>query len=146
MDACSFATCASSAIVTLSRNRRCTRVLTVTRNQVAAVLNAIPAAEPHTSPARRCTTPCPNSASHTARSEPGRAATCESAKEITIWRRSLRYPSLQSRHIDDNVGGRRSIPPPEPPIAPSGEEFVGIAFLVRFLESLRLQLEHRPIP
>ena len=35
-DACSRATCDSSAIVTLSRKRRCTRVLTVRRNQVAA--------------------------------------------------------------------------------------------------------------
>ncbi len=35
IEACSRATCASSAIVTLSRKRRCTRVLTVVRNQVA---------------------------------------------------------------------------------------------------------------
>ena len=35
IDASSRATCDSSAIVTLSRKRRCTRVLTVRRNQVA---------------------------------------------------------------------------------------------------------------
>ena len=35
-DACSRATCDSSAMVTLSRKPRCTRVLTVRRNQVAA--------------------------------------------------------------------------------------------------------------
>ena len=36
IEASSVATCDSSAIVTLSRNRRCTRVLTVWRNHVAA--------------------------------------------------------------------------------------------------------------
>src|SRR5260370_19741186 len=36
-DACSCATWDSSAMVTLSRKRRCTRVLTVRRNHVAAV-------------------------------------------------------------------------------------------------------------
>ena len=35
-DAWSEATCDSSATVTLSRNRRCTRTLTVRRNHVAA--------------------------------------------------------------------------------------------------------------
>ena len=44
MDACRPATCASSAMVTLSRKRRCTRVLIVARNQFAAALSAIPTA------------------------------------------------------------------------------------------------------
>ena len=40
IDACSRATCDSSAMVTRSRKRRCTRVLTVRRNQVAAADSA----------------------------------------------------------------------------------------------------------
>ncbi len=40
IEACSRATCDSSAIVTLSRKRRCTRVLTVARNQVAVAGSA----------------------------------------------------------------------------------------------------------
>ena len=38
-EACRRATCASSAIVTLSRKRRCTRVLMVRRNHVAVAVN-----------------------------------------------------------------------------------------------------------
>jgi len=40
-DACSRATWASSAFVTLSRKRRCTRVLTVRSSHVAAVANCL---------------------------------------------------------------------------------------------------------
>ena len=51
-DACSRATCDSSAIVTLSRKRRCTRVLTVRRNQVAAADTPRPIAAASTSAGR----------------------------------------------------------------------------------------------
>ena len=54
IDASSVATCDSSAIVTLSRNRRCTRVLTVCRNQVAVGGDAEGKhGEPHERPVAR---------------------------------------------------------------------------------------------
>ena len=48
-EACSRATCDSSAIVTLSRKRRCTRVLIVRRNQVAVADTPRPTAAASTS-------------------------------------------------------------------------------------------------
>jgi len=48
-DACSFATCDSSAIVTWSRKRRCVRSLITRRNQVAAADTPSPTAAPSTS-------------------------------------------------------------------------------------------------
>ena len=68
----------SSAIVTLSRKRRCTRVLTVRRNHVAAVETPRPIAAPCTRPDRCSRTPLPSSISHSASSASGSAASCDS--------------------------------------------------------------------
>ena len=65
----------SSAMVTLSRKRRCTRVLTVRRNQVAAA--ETPSAAAATCTRRACAagaTPSPSSLNHSASSASGSAA------------------------------------------------------------------------
>ena len=55
---------------------------------------------------------------------------------------SWRYPSLQSRHIDDRAGGR-SASPGRPDL---GEDVIGLTLLILGAdESLRLQVEHRSI-
>src|SRR5439155_23124511 len=142
IDACSCAMCDSRAIVTLSRNRRCTRVLTVRKNQVAAADTASPTAAPYTSPVLRSRTPLPRSISHKARSASGSAASCDSANAAAIRRGSCRYPSLQRRHIDDSAGGSGSIVR-----STSGEDVIRPSlFLLRHGEALRLQVEHRPVP
>ena len=107
--ACSRATWDSSAIVTLSRKRRCTRVLTVRRNQVAAADRPRPIAAPCIRPVRCSRKPLPSSHSHSASSASGSAASCDNTNDATIRRGSWRYPSLHSRHIDDNAGGSGSI-------------------------------------
>src|SRR6266576_2616523 len=61
MEAWSRATCDSRAIVTLSRKRRCTRVLTVRRNQVAVADTPRPTAATRTRPGRWSSTPSPRS-------------------------------------------------------------------------------------
>src|SRR3954469_3940125 len=134
MVACSCATCASSAMVTLSRKRRCRRVLTVRRNHVAAADTASPIAAPLTSPGRCCISPLPSSISHKASSASGNAASCDSTKDATIRRGSCRYPSLHSRHIDDRAGGSG-------PIACSGEDVIRGPCVLS--EPLRLEIEHR---
>src|ERR1700736_1917987 len=140
-DAWSCATCDSSAIVTLSRKRRCTRVLTVRRNQVAAVETPRPIAAPCTMPGLCSKTPLPSSMSHKARSASGSAASCDSTNATNIKRGSWRYPSLHNRHIDDSAGGSGSIARSR-----SGEDVIRRALLVvRNVESLRLQIEHGPI-
>src|ERR1700733_12202383 len=138
--ACSRATCDSSAIVTLSRKRRCTRVLRVRRNQVAAVDTPRPMAAPCTMPGRWSRTPLPSSISHKARSASGSAASCDSTNDATIKRGSLRYPSLHNRHIDDRAGGSGSIPRSR-----SGENVIGCTLLLGDVEALCLQVEHRPV-
>src|SRR5262245_8315317 len=136
-----FATCDSSAIVTLSRNRRCTRVLTVRRNHVAVADTARPIAEPTTRPDRCSTTPLPRSISQSASSASGSAASCERTKAATIIRGSWRYPSMHSRHIDDSVGGRGSSWSRR-----SGENVIRRSLLViREREPPRLQIEHRTV-
>src|ERR1051325_4796125 len=70
-DACRRATWVSRAIVALSGKRRCTRVLTVRRNQVAVADRPRPIAEPIISVGRCSTTPLPSSISHSARSAAG---------------------------------------------------------------------------
>src|SRR5467141_3801996 len=139
-EACSCATCDSSAMVTLSRKRRCTRVLTVRRNHVAAVETPSPIAAPFTVPGLCSRTPLPSSISHRARSASGSAASCDSTKATTIRRGSWRYPSLHSRHIDDSAGGSGSIARFR-----SGEDVIRRALLLRDVEALRLQIEHRSI-
>src|SRR2546425_919042 len=149
-DAWSCATWDSRAMVTLSRKRRCMRVLTVRRNHVAAADTPRPIAAPWIMPGRCSRTPLPSSISHNARSASGSAASCDSTNAVTIKRGSWRYPSLHSRHIDDNAGGSGSILSGAPG-APgarsrSGEDIIRSAqLLVRDFEALRLQIEHRPV-
>src|SRR3954464_14003806 len=134
------ATCDSSATVTLSRKRRCTRVLTVRRNQVAVAEMPGPSAETRTRRGRCASTPSPSSLSHTASSASGSADTSDNAKATSISAGSCRYPSLHSRHIDDSAGGRSSC-------GRSGEDVILLALLVLGgVEPLRLQIEHRLIP
>src|SRR6266478_521997 len=138
-DACSCATCDSSAIVTLSRKRRCMRVLTVRRNQVAAADAPRPIAAPCTMPGLCSRRPLPSSISHYARSASGSAASCDSTNATTIKRGSWRYPSLHNRHIEDSAGGSGAI-------ARSGKDVIGGALPVfRDVKALRLQIEHLPI-
>src|SRR5437867_788092 len=146
-EACSCATWDSRAMVTLSRKRRCTRVPTVRRNHVAAVDTPRPIAAARTMPGRCSRTPLPSSISHKARSASGSAASCDSTNATTIKRGSWRYPSLHSRHMDDSAGGSGSIVPGVPGArSRSGEDFIGRALLLAWdAETLRLQVEHRPI-
>src|SRR6267378_2857455 len=141
-DACNCATCDSSAIVTLSRKRRCTRVLTVRRNQVAAVETPRPIAAPRIRPGRCSRTPRPNSISHNASRASGSAASCDSPNAASMRRGSWRYPSLHSRHIEDNAGGSGSI---IPTLSRSGEDVIGCALLVGDVETLGLHVEHGPV-
>src|SRR5581483_2905399 len=141
IDACSRATCDSSAIVTLSRKRRCTRVLTVRRDQVPALESARPIAAPSTRPGRCSTTPLPRSISQSASSASGSAASCDSTNAQTISEGSWRYPSLHKRHIDESAGGSGSMAG-----RASGEDVIRRALLIVWrVEALRLQLEHRAI-
>src|SRR6516162_8840508 len=141
IDACSLATWDSRAIVTLSRKRRCMRVLTVRRNQVAAADTPSPIDVASTSPARCSNTPLPSSINHSARSASGRAASCDSTSDANISRGSRRYPSLHNRHMDDSAGGSGSIACPR-----LGEDVIGRALLVGGnVKPLRLQVEHRSV-
>src|SRR5579862_1271610 len=140
-DACNCATCASSAMVTLSRKRRCTRVLMVRRNHVAAVDTPNPMAATCTRPSRWLMTPRPNNISHRARSASGSAASCESTSDAIIKRGSWRYPSLHNRHMEDSAGGRGSMAGPR-----SGEDVIRGALLVAGnTEALCLKIKHGPI-
>src|ERR1700684_4108987 len=132
----SRATWDSSAMVTLSRKRRCTRVLTVRRNQVAAADTPRPIAAPCINPVRCSRKPLPSSARHNARSASGRAASSDTTTDTTIRRGWWRYPSLHSRHIDDSAGGSGSS---------SDEGLIGRSLLFCKMEALRLQVEHGPI-
>src|SRR5206468_11156625 len=132
------------AIVTLSRKRRCTRVLIVRRNHVAAVDTPRPIAAPCTMPGLCSRTPLPSSASHNARSASGSPASCDSPNATTIKRGSWRYPSLHNRHMDDSAGGSGAIV--SIARSRSGEDFIRRTLLVvRDVEALRLQIEHRPV-
>src|SRR5215472_7895996 len=140
-EACSCATCDSKAIVTLWRKRRCTRVLTVRRNQVAAADSPKPMAAPCTIVGRCSTTPLPSSISHNARSASGSAASCESTKAASIKRGSCLYPSLHNRQIEERAGGSGSMLR-----ARSGEDVIGYALLsLGNVEALCLQIEHGAI-
>src|SRR6202034_1210948 len=138
--ACSRATWASSAMVTLSRKRRCTRVLTVFKNQVAAVDTPRPIAAACINPVRCSRKPLPSSASHKASSASGSAASCDNTNDTTIRRGSWRYPSLHSRHIDDSASGGGSLSSEG-----SGEGLIRGALLFCQMKALRLQVEHGPV-
>src|SRR4051812_34677023 len=105
-DACNLATCDSSAIVTRSRKRRCTRVDTVDRNHVAIADRAKPTAASLILPVSPATTPSPRTLNHTARRASGSAATSDRMNATSINRGSCWYPSLHSRHIERSAGGR----------------------------------------
>src|SRR5471030_2728984 len=142
IDASSRATCDSSAIVTLSRKRRVTRVLTVRRNQVAVADTPRPI-EAASSRRGRCpSTPSPSSFSQTAISESGSADSSESPNATSIRLGSWRYPSLHSRHIDEMAGGSGSSGAALDTV--SAEDVIARALLVfGRVEALRLQIEHR---
>src|SRR6185436_10087593 len=134
-EACSRATWDSSAIVTLSRKRRCTRTLTVRSNHVAAVDTPSAIAAIRTSRASCPSTPSPSSLSHQAINASGNAARSDSTNAATIRPGSFRSPSLHNRHIDDSAGGRSS-----------GEDFINDPLLVLDRgEALGLKVEHRPV-
>src|SRR5260370_39457612 len=139
-DACSCATCDSSAMVTLSRKRRCTRVLTVRRTHVAAVDTPRPMAAPRTMPGLCSRMPLPSSISHNARSASGSAASCDSPNAATIKRGSWRYPSLHNLHIDERAGGSGPMVRSR-----SGEDVICRALLFRNIETPCLQIEHGAI-
>src|SRR6185436_9005368 len=152
--ACSRATCDSSAMVTLSRKRRWTRVPTVRRNQVAAADSPRPTDAVRTRTALFSSTPLPSSISHSARSASGSAASCDSTNAASISRGSWRYPSLHSRHIDGSAAGSFVLMPGDSRSVVSGfsRTFASGEDVIRHVllafddaESLRLQIEHRPV-
>src|SRR4029077_3788038 len=128
-------------MVTLSRKRRCTRVPTVRRNHVAAADTARPIAAPCIIPGLCSRRPFPSSISHKASNASGSAASCDSINATTIKRGSWRYPSLHNRHIEESAGGSGAIAPSR-----LGEDVICRALpIFRNIETLCLQIEHRPI-
>ncbi len=83
-DACKLATCDSSAIVTRSRKRRCTRVLTSARIQVAAAQAPSPSAEAITIARWSCSAASARNFRSSAISASGSAATSASANDTLI--------------------------------------------------------------
>src|SRR6185437_14940854 len=110
---------------------------------LAAALSAMPSAAIIASRGCCWMTPAPSSASQRAVSAAGRAASCDRPSESAIKPRSERKPSLQSRHIDESVGGSGSMASGAG--GASGEDVKGLPLLVGFLEALRLQVEHRAV-
>src|SRR5579871_140673 len=139
-DAWSRATCASSAIVTLSRKRRWTRVLKVRKNQVAAVDPPSATAAVPTSTRLPPRMPSLRSLNHKASSASGSAAARARKNEARIMPGSWRYPNLHSRHIEDNAGGSSSCAATRGGL---GEEIIGLALLIfSGGEAVRLQIKH----
>src|SRR5215469_5424098 len=148
IEAWSRATCASSAIVTLSRKRRCTLVETVCSSQVATAETASAMTAKRSRPAFCSIRPSPSSLSQTASSASGSADTKASTNETPMSEGSQRKPSRHSRHIEDSAGGSLS-GTAAGGTAVSGEDIetqLFLAFLRRAgCEPLRLQGEHRPV-
>src|SRR5437867_25830 len=71
-------------MVTLSRKRRCTRVLMVRRNHVAAAETPSPMAAPSIISGLCPSSPLPRSISHSARSASGSAAALEDADAVGV--------------------------------------------------------------
>src|SRR5512138_2337686 len=137
MLAWSLATCDSSAMVTLSRNRRCTRVLTVRRNHVPAAETPRAIAVRRRRVASPAATASAISLNQSASSASGIAATSASANDQSINVGSYSSPSRHSRHMDGSAAGRSSL---------LAEDVMRHALLVRRLaEALGLQVEHRAI-
>jgi hypothetical protein len=76
--------------VTLSRKRRCARVLTVVRNQVSVADTPSAAAEASTTRRSERITPSPRNLSQSGSSASGSAASCDSANDHSIRRGSWR--------------------------------------------------------
>src|SRR4051794_27999850 len=95
-------------MVTLSRKRRVTRVLTVRRNQVAVVDTPRPSTAISTRCGRWPSTPSPSSLSQTAISASGAADSSDNRNATDISAGSCWYPSLHRRHIEDSAGGNAS--------------------------------------
>src|SRR5439155_2072540 len=145
-EACSRATCDSSAIVTLSRKRRWTRVLTVRRNHVAVADTASPNAAAYTRRGRCWMTPLPSSSSHSASSASGSADNCDNRNAMTISRGSCWYPSLHKRHIDESAGGSGPMSAVVTTASGLGEDVIRCPLLFAGRrEALGLQIEHRPV-
>src|SRR5712691_12999677 len=147
-DACSRATCDSSAMVTRSRKRRWTRVPIVRRNHVPAVDTPRAIAAMRMSPASCWSTPSLSSLSHSASNESGSAESSERISATNIRLGSKRKPSLSSRHIDGNAGGRSSTLRATLLTRPFGsdEDVIHHALLLfSRAEALRLQVEHGPV-
>src|SRR6185503_16320794 len=85
--------------------------------------------------------PSPSSLNQTASSASGSAARRANPNDTTIRTGSCWYPSLHSRHIEEMAGGRSS----RGAGGFSGEDVIGLPFLVFRTEALRLQIEHCPI-
>src|SRR5215813_12987546 len=136
--------CDSSAMVTLSRNRRCTRVLIVRRNHVAVAEMPRPIAATATRPPERSRTPLPRSISHSAMSASGSAATSARMNDTSINRGSCRYPSLHSLHIEESAGGSGSIGATLT-LTASSEDVIDHPFFAFFNESFGLEIEHRSV-
>src|SRR5437588_3081518 len=137
MDACSLAPCDSSAIVTLSRNRRWTRVLTVRRNHVPAADRPRAIAVRRSFVASPATIASAISLNQSASNASGTAETNASTNAHTIKLGSYRNPSRHRRHIELPAGGRSS---------GLREDVMRRALLVqRLTEALRLKVEHRAI-
>jgi hypothetical protein len=82
-------------------------------------------------------TPRPSSMSHSASKASGSAASCDNTNAPSISRGSWRYPSWQSRHIEESAGGRGAMSAPitglpfRPAASPaSGEDIIGRSFLI----------------
>src|SRR6476620_3989424 len=133
MLAWSLATCDSSAIVTLSRKRRCTRVLTVRRNHVPAADTPSAMAVRRRRVASPVATASAINLNQSASSASGTAATSASPNDQSINVGSYSSPSRQSRHMDGSDAGSSSL---------LAEDVMRHALLVRQLaEALRLQVE-----
>src|SRR5215210_5113274 len=144
-DACSRATWASSAIVTLSRKRRCTRTLTVRSNHVAVAEIPSASAAMRTILPSCPSTPLPSSASHQAINASGNAASNTRTNAASMRPGSWRYPSLHSRHMDGSAGGKPSPCATAPWRELSGEDVIDGSLLVLRREALGLEIEHRPV-
>src|SRR5437773_6247654 len=122
-------------MVTLSRKRRWTRVLTVRRNHVPAVDTASATAATSTRVASCAATPSAISLNQSARSASGSAERSASANDQPMSAGSYLYPSLQSRHIEETAGGN------------SREDVMRHALLFLGLaKTLGLEIEHRAVP
>src|SRR4029453_2025200 len=129
--------------VPLRRSAPRTPVLMRRRTHVAAAETPRPIAAARTSRGLFPRMPRPRNISQRASNASGSAASCDSTNAVSISLGSGRYPSLHSRHIEVIAGGSSS---PEARTPRSGEDVIG-RFLLTLAgrESLRLQIEHRPV-